>query len=168
MKRGEIWTLRDRQYASKARPVVIIQNDAFDIFDSVILCLFTSFDSSQIEIRVPVTPSPENGLHTLSYVMTDKIVTVDKAMLGDKIGVLSDTDMALIAEHLRKILALQYLNATRQCPLSGRSDRKDDVINLCEMKYTDDIFEVEKSEYEKLMNRLITFQKRRIPERRYI
>ena len=106
MKRGEIWTLRDRQYASKARPVVIIQNDAFDIFDSVILCLFTSFDSSQIEIRVPVTPSPENGLHTLSYVMTDKIVTVDKAMLGDKIGVLSDTDMALISEHLRKILAL--------------------------------------------------------------
>ena len=38
--------------------------------------------------------------------MTDKIVTADKAMLGDKIGVLSDTDMALIAEHLRKILAL--------------------------------------------------------------
>lgn len=98
--------MSDRQYASKARPVVIIQNDAFDIFDSVILCLFASFDSSQIEIRVPVTPNHENGLHTLSYVMTDKIVTVDKAMLGDKIGVLSDTDMALIAEHLRKILAL--------------------------------------------------------------
>ena len=98
--------MRDRQYASKARPVVVIQNDAFDIFDSVILCLFASFDSSQIEIRVPVTPSPENGLHTLSYVMTDKIVTADKAMLGDKIGVLSDTDLALIAEHLRKILAL--------------------------------------------------------------
>lgn len=97
--------MRDRQYASKARPVVVIQNDAFDIFDSVILCLFASFDSSQIEIRVPVTPSPENGLHTLSDVKTDKIVTVDKAMLGDKIGVLSDTDMALIAEHLRKILA---------------------------------------------------------------
>ena len=98
--------MSDRQYASKARPVVIIQNDAFDIFDSDILCLFASFDSSQIEIRVPVTPSPENGLHTLSYVMTDKIVTADKAMLGDKIGVLSDTDLALIAEHLRKILAL--------------------------------------------------------------
>jgi len=28
MKRGEIWTLRDRQYASKARPVIVIQNDA--------------------------------------------------------------------------------------------------------------------------------------------
>ena len=27
MNRGEIWTLRDTQYASKARPVVIIQTD---------------------------------------------------------------------------------------------------------------------------------------------
>ena len=43
--------------------------------------------------------------------------------------------------------------------------RKDDVINLCEMKYTDDIFEVEKSEYEKLMNRLSTFQKETHPRK---
>ena len=28
MKRGEIWTLQDKNYASKARPVVIIQDDA--------------------------------------------------------------------------------------------------------------------------------------------
>ena len=81
MKRGEIWTLRDRQYASKARPVIVIQNDAYDNFDSVILCLFTTYDSSEIEVRVPVIPTPENGLHDLSYVMTDKIVTVDKKML---------------------------------------------------------------------------------------
>ena len=73
MKRGEIWTLRDRQYASKARPVIVIQNDAYDNFDSVILCLFTTYDSSEIEVRVPVIPTPENGLHDLSYVMTDKI-----------------------------------------------------------------------------------------------
>jgi len=38
--------------------------------------------------------------------MTDKIVTVDKKMLGERIGVVSDADMALISEHLRKILAL--------------------------------------------------------------
>ena len=106
MKRGEIWTLRDRQYASKARPVVVIQNDEFDNFDSVILCLFTTFDSSQIKVSVPVAPTPENGLHDVSYVMTDKMVTVDKKMLGERIGVVSDSDMTLISEHLRKILAL--------------------------------------------------------------
>ena len=106
MKRGEIWTLRDRQYASKARPVIVIQNDEFDNFDSVILCLFTTFDSSQTKVRVPVAPTPENGLHDVSYVMTDKIVTVDKKMLGERIGIVSDSEMALISEHLRMILAL--------------------------------------------------------------
>ena len=106
MKRGEIWTLRDRQYAQKARPVIVIQNDEFDSFDSVILCLFTTFDSSQIKVRVPISPTPKNGLHSLSYVMTDKIVTVDKTLLGEKIGVVSDIDMETISEHLRAILAL--------------------------------------------------------------
>ena len=44
-------------------------------------------------------------------------------------------------------------------------DRKDGVINLCEMKYTDDEFEVDKSEYGKLMNRLNTFQKETNPRK---
>lgn len=30
MRRGEIYSIRDRQYASKARPVVIIQDDNID------------------------------------------------------------------------------------------------------------------------------------------
>ena len=34
MKRGEIWTLQDKHYASKARPVVVIQSDKHDSFDS--------------------------------------------------------------------------------------------------------------------------------------
>ena len=38
-------------------------------------------------------------------------------------------------------------------------DRKDGVINLCEMKYTDSEYEVSKDEYEKLMNRISAFQK---------
>ena len=38
-------------------------------------------------------------------------------------------------------------------------DRKDGIINLCEMKYIDGAFEVDKVEYGKLMNRLSTFQK---------
>lgn len=27
MERGEVWTLQDKNYASKARPVVIVQQD---------------------------------------------------------------------------------------------------------------------------------------------
>ena len=61
MKRGEIWSLRDRQYASKARPVVIIQSDKHESFDSVILCLFTTYDSSGIQTRVLINASLQNG-----------------------------------------------------------------------------------------------------------
>ncbi len=106
MKRGEIWTLRDKNYASKARPVVIIQDDAHNDFDSVILCLFTTYDSAKIKTRVLVDPSAENGLLKSSYVMTDKIVTVDKSILGDNIGRLSKKDMKSVSEQLRVILGL--------------------------------------------------------------
>lgn len=106
MKRGEIWTLRDSNYASKARPVVIIQSDAHCSFDSVILCLFTTYDSSNIETRVFVKATPQNGLNKDSYVMTDKIVTVDKAILGELLGQLSDDDMSAISIQLKRILDL--------------------------------------------------------------
>ena len=106
MKRGEVWTLRDKNYASKARPVVVIQSDKHNSFDSVILCLFTSFESGDISTRVHVEPSTENGLQKKSYVMTDKIVTVDKNMLGNRVGVLSDEDMVAISEQLKIILDL--------------------------------------------------------------
>ena len=106
MKRGEIWTLQDRRYASKARPVVVIQSDNHNSFDSVILCLFTSFESGDISTRVPVEPSAENGLQKKSFVMTDKIVTVDKKMLGKRVGAMSDEDMSAISEQLKIILGL--------------------------------------------------------------
>ncbi|MBQ9438640.1 MAG: type II toxin-antitoxin system PemK/MazF family toxin [Lachnospiraceae bacterium] len=106
MRRGEIWTLQDKHYASKARPVVVIQSDKHNSFNSIILCLFTSFESGGISTRVRIQPSAENGLQKESYVMTDKIVTVDKIMLGKRVGVLSDEDMVAVSEQLRIILEL--------------------------------------------------------------
>ena len=106
MKRGEIWTLRDKNYASKARPVVVIQSDEHNSFDSVILCLFTTYESSNIKTRVFVEASGKNGLLRDSYVMTDKIVTVDKSALGEAIGRLSHRDMAAVSEQLRIVLEL--------------------------------------------------------------
>ena len=106
MKRGEIWTLQDKNYASKARPVVIIQDDAHSNFDSVILCLFTTYESAESETRVLVEPSVQNGLHKNSYVMTDKIVTVDKSLLRECIGCLSDDNMKSVSRQLKIILGL--------------------------------------------------------------
>ena len=68
--------------------------------------IFTSYESGDISTRVRIEPSSENGLQKVSYVMTDKIVTVDKSMLGKRVGVLSDDDMLAVSEQLRAILGL--------------------------------------------------------------
>ena len=74
MRRGEVWTLRDGGYASKARPVVVVQDESVAEFDSVILCLLTSYDSDGMPTRVKISPSGDNGLFKTSYVMADKII----------------------------------------------------------------------------------------------
>ncbi len=51
--------------------------------------------------------SAKNGLLKDSYVMTDKIVTVDKAVLGEKIGDLTKNDMLKISDQLKIILGLK-------------------------------------------------------------
>lgn len=104
--RGEIWTMRDDLYASKARPVVIIQSDDVSGFDSVVLCLLTTFDSSTIPTRVRVEPSPQNGLKNVSYVMTEKIASVSRGMLGAKIGVLERETMQAASKNVALVLGL--------------------------------------------------------------
>jgi len=104
MKRGELWTLKDSNYASKARPVVIVQANSESNFDSVILCLFTTFASENIFTRIKIEPTAENGLEKISYVMTEKIITVEKKLLGRYIGKLTNDEMHLIAGRLAKIL----------------------------------------------------------------
>jgi mRNA interferase MazF len=106
MKRGEIWTLRDDGYASKARPVVIVQTDPGGFFDSVILCLVTTFESSHIPTRVHITANEVNGLKKDSYIMTEKLITIDKNELGEKIGNLTDEQMRLISSQLAKLLEI--------------------------------------------------------------
>jgi mRNA interferase MazF len=114
MKRGEIWTLKDKNYAAKIRPVVIVQADNENNFDSIILCLFTTFDSENIPMRIKIEPTSENGLEKTSYVMTEKIVTVEKTMLGKHIGNLSNNEMHIIAGKLAKILEI-HKNDIEEC-----------------------------------------------------
>lgn len=107
MHSGEIWTLRDDAYASKARPVVVVQDAEVENFDSIVLCLLTSFDSDNISTRVKVRPTADNVLTRDSFVMTEKIVTVDKALLGKKIGFLDELTMKEIRNQLAFLLGIK-------------------------------------------------------------
>ena len=96
MKRGEVWTAAGGEaYAGKPRPVLILQDDRFDATDSVTSCPFTS-DPATATFRVPVEASPSNGLRTQSFAMTDKISSLPRTRLRDRIGRLDSADMAKI------------------------------------------------------------------------
>jgi mRNA interferase MazF len=107
MNRGEVWTLRDEGYASKARPVVIVQEETEHEFNSVILCLLTTFDSSNIPTRVKIIASDTNGLKKDSFVMTEKPIAVAKNELGAYIGNLADEEMHAISGGLAKVLGIR-------------------------------------------------------------
>lgn len=98
--------MRDDLYASKARPVVIIQSDEISGFDSVVLCLLTTYESSSIPTRVRVEPTVQNGLEKTSYVMTEKIASVSRAMLGRRIGMLEEEVMREVSEKVAVVLGL--------------------------------------------------------------
>lgn len=94
MKRGEVWTVSGGQdYAGKPRPAVILQDDRFDATASITLCVFTTDPTEASLIRLPVAPTEGNGLRRESRLMVDKITTVPKRKLGERIGRLGDEDM---------------------------------------------------------------------------
>ena len=59
--------------------------------------------------RILLTPSEANGLNTISYIMTDKIVTVDRKVLGYRIGTLSPQTMQSVTKQLAVVLKVSYI-----------------------------------------------------------
>lgn len=94
MRRGEIWTVAGgNDYAGKPRPAVILQDDRFDSTGSITICAFTTDPTDAPLFRIPITPSETNGLRAGCRLMVDKITTVSKAKLGNRVGRLDDDDL---------------------------------------------------------------------------
>jgi mRNA interferase MazF len=107
LKRGEIWTgADDAQYATKPRPVVIVQNEYFETLDSVTICRFTSDPAELPLLRVLIEPSKLNGLQFPSRIMVDKIHTMRKSRLGYRIGRLESKDVARLDQAIATFLGL--------------------------------------------------------------
>ena len=94
MRRGDIWTVAGgKDYAGKARPVVILQDDSFDGTESITICAFTTDDTDAPLFRLPVEPNERNGLRIPCHLMVDKVTTVPKSKIGAHIGRLDDEDI---------------------------------------------------------------------------
>ncbi len=106
MKRGEVWTVSGAGYAGKPRPAVIVQDERFDATASVTVCVFTTDKTDAPLFRLSVTPSDRNGLRSVSNLMVDKLVTVSKERLGERIGRLDDEDVVRLNRAILVFLGL--------------------------------------------------------------
>jgi mRNA interferase MazF len=107
MRRGEVWTVSDRRdYVGKPRPVVIVQDDSFDATASITICAFTTDPTDAPMFRLPVEPNERNGLRSLSRLMVDKITTVPKSKVGERIGRLDDEDVVRLNQAVMVFLGL--------------------------------------------------------------
>jgi mRNA interferase MazF len=107
MRRGDVVTVAAAGDYGKPRPAVIIQTDAFpESHASVIVCQLTSELVDAPDFRVTIDPKPENGLRVISQVMADKPVTIRRERVGQKIGHLSNQDMARLGIALAFVMGL--------------------------------------------------------------
>jgi mRNA interferase MazF len=105
--RGEIYPAAARgAYTGKPRPVVIVQDDRFDATASVTVCPFTTNPVDAPLLRIEIESSRDNGLDRPSSLMVDKITTVPRSGLGERLGRLRDDELMQLNRSLMVFLGL--------------------------------------------------------------
>ena len=113
MTRGEIYTAAARgAYSGKPRPVLIVQDDRFDATASVTVCPFTTSPVDAPLIRIPIEPTDTNGLDRPSSLMVDKITTMPRSGLGERLGRLRDDELVQLNRSLMVFLGLATATQT--------------------------------------------------------
>lgn len=85
VNRGEIWLVAGGVHASKPRPALIVQDDRFDT-DSVTVCPFTTTPVDAPLLRLPIPADGTSGIHQPSFVMIDKLTTIRRANVTERVG----------------------------------------------------------------------------------
>jgi mRNA interferase MazF len=102
MKRGDLVLVAPPGAYGKPRPALIIQFDMFAEHPSVTICLLSSHLQQTPLFRYQVEPHSENGLSVPSQVQVDKIMTLPRTKLGQKIGRLRDRQL----QEITRLIAL--------------------------------------------------------------
>ncbi|MDR3576837.1 MAG: type II toxin-antitoxin system PemK/MazF family toxin [Anaerolineaceae bacterium] len=86
MKRGDLVTVAVSGDYGKPRPALVVQSDALDGTDSVLVCLITTTLRDAPLYRLPLPASDATGLRQASQVMVDKIFAVKRDKCGAVMG----------------------------------------------------------------------------------
>lgn len=86
--------------------MVVIQDDRYDATASITICPLTTDPTEIPLLRTRVETGPTTGLTRPSNVMVDKVTTMPKDRLGERIGELEDNDMLSLSRALIVFLGL--------------------------------------------------------------
>jgi mRNA interferase MazF len=106
VRRGEIWTAAGGVYATKPRPVLIIQDDHFAGTDSVTVIPMTTTAIDAPLLRIPVDPTPANGLEEPSQIMIDKVTTTRRSSVQKRLGTLGAAELVRVERSLLVFLGM--------------------------------------------------------------
>ncbi len=107
LKRGDLVTIAVSGDYGKPRPALIVQADAFEHLASVTVAPLTSEIYDAPLLRITVQPGKETGLHRPSQVMVDKITTVPRAKIGQRIGSVDASTLRAIQQAIKGFLDLE-------------------------------------------------------------
>jgi mRNA interferase MazF len=115
VKRGEIWTVSGgADDAGQPRSAVIVQDDRFDSTNSITICGFSTDRTDAPLFRLRIQPGERNGFLTECSLMVDKIATVPKSKLGNRLGQLDAEDMTRLNRATIVFLGLAGPTRARQ------------------------------------------------------
>ena len=106
MRRGDIVSVVIQGAYGKPRPALVIQSDLFSDHPSITILPVTSTIRDTPLFRIRLTPSPENGLHSPSDVMIDKMTTVPREKVGSVFGHLEESYMVSIERLIALFLGI--------------------------------------------------------------
>lgn len=106
MKRGELWTVAGGVHAAKPRPAVIVQDDVFDLTDSVTVAPLTTTLVDAPLLRLRISAGGIAGLAQESQVMVDKLTTVRRSNVQSRVGRLSSQQMVELERLMMTFLGM--------------------------------------------------------------
>jgi len=103
VQRGDIVVCALSGDYGKPRPAVVVQSDLFNsTHASITICPVTSHIIEAPMFRLELPPTPQTGLKQSSQIMVDKIATLHKDKIRQKIGTLT-TEQFSSLNHALKI-----------------------------------------------------------------
>jgi mRNA interferase MazF len=93
-------------YGSKPRPAVVVQDESFDVTDSVTICALSTTAREAPTFRIQIEPTTINGLERRSWLMVDKVTSVPRARIGRRLGQLNSEEIGRLNRALIVFLGL--------------------------------------------------------------